>query len=77
MLCDGCRAFVFVDLKARHHLVDNGVGVVEAEFIDGTSCLSEFKVSFTEVMLEFTPRFVCLVCAFPLSDVIFEDQLLV
>ena len=40
MFCGGGCEFVFVDLEALHHLVDNGVGVVEAEFIDGTSCLS-------------------------------------
>ena len=77
MLCDCGRMFVFVNLEACHHLVDNGVVVVEAEFIDGTSCFSEFKVRFAEVVLEFFPRFVCLVCAFPRSDVIFEDPLLV
>ena len=61
----------------RHHLVDNGVGVVEAKFIDITSCFLEFKASFAEVVLEFVSRFVCLVCAFPRLDVIFEDPLLV
>ena len=77
MLCGCGCVFVFVYLEARHHLVNNGVGVVEAEFIDGTSCFSKFKVSFVEVVLEVVPRFVCLVCAFPCSDVIFEDPLLV
>ena len=76
MLCGGGRAFVIFDMEARHHLVDNGVGVVESEFIDGTSCFSDFKVSFAEVVLEVFPRFVYLVCAFPRSDVIFEDPLL-
>ena len=58
VLCGCGREFVFVDLEARHHLVDNGVSVVEAEFVDGTSCLSEFKVRLAAVVLEFVPRFV-------------------
>ena len=77
MLCGCGHAFVFVNLEARHHLIDNGVGVVEAEFIDGASCFSEFKVSFAEVVLEFGPRLVCVVCTFPCTDVIFEDPLFV
>ena len=77
VLCGCGRAFVFVDLEAHHNLVDNGVGAVEDEFIDGISVLSEFKISFAEVVLEFLPRFVCLVSAFPRSDVIFEYPLLV
>ena len=47
MLCGCGSSLVFVDLEARHNLVDNGFGVVEAEFINSTSCLSEFKVRFT------------------------------
>ena len=77
VLCVCGHAFVFVYLETRHHLVENCVGVVEAKFIDSTSCFSEFKVSFAEVVLEVFPRFVCLVCAFPRSYVIFEDPLLV
>ena len=75
MLCGCGSVFVFVDLDARHHLVDNGVGVVEAEFANSTSCFSEFKVRFAEVMFEFVPRLLCLVCALPRLDVIFEDSL--
>ena len=75
MLCGCGSALVFVDLEARHHLIDNGVGVVEDEFINITSCFSEFKVSFAEVVFEVVPHFVCLVCALPHSDVIFEDSL--
>ena len=72
----GCgSALVFVDLEAHSHLVYNVVGVVEAEFINRTSCFSEFKVSFAEVMFEVVPRFVCFVCALPRSDIIFEDSL--
>ena len=77
MLCGCGCTFVFFDLKARHHLIDNGVGIVEAEFIDGASCLPEFKVSFAEVVLEVVPRFVCVVCTFPCADVIFGDPLFV
>ena len=69
MLCGCGRAFVFVDLEARNHLIDNGVGVVEAKFIDGASCFSDFKVSFAEVVLEFETRLVCVVCTFSCSDV--------
>ena len=58
VLCGCGCAFVFVYLEARHHLVDNGVSVVEAEFVDGTSCLLEFKVRLAAVVLEFVPRFV-------------------
>ena len=62
VLCGCGRAFIFFYLEARHHLVYNGVGVVEAEFIDSTSYFLEFKVSFAEVVLEVVPIFVCLVC---------------
>ena len=75
MLCGCGSALIFVDLEVRHHLVENGVGVVEDKFINSTSCFSEFKVSFTEVVFEVVPCFVCLVCALPRSDVIFEDSL--
>ena len=77
VLCGCVSALVFVGLEALHHLVNNGVGVVEAEFINSTSCFLEFKVSFAEVVIEVVPRFVCLVFALPHSDVIFEDSLLV
>ena len=75
VLCGCGSALVFVDLEALHHIVDNGVGVVETKLINSTSCLSEFKVSFAEVMFEVVPRFVCLVCVLPRVDVIFEDLL--
>ena len=77
MLCVCVSALVFVGLEARHHLVQNGVGSVEAKFINCTSCFSDFKVSFAEFMFEVVPRLVCLVCALTCSDVIFEDLLLV
>ena len=73
MLCGCGSALVFVDLEAHHHLVHNGVGVVKYQFIRCTSCLSEFKVNFAEVMFEVFPCFVRLVRALPRSDVIFED----
>ena len=68
----GC-AFVLVDLEARHHLIHNGVGVVESQFVNCSSSFSEFKVSFTEVMFKIVPCFVRLVGAFPRPDVVFED----
>ena len=77
MLCGCGRAFVFVDLEARHNLIDNDVGVVEAVFIDVASFFSEFEASFAEVMLEVEPRLVYVVCTFPRADVIFEDTLVV
>ena len=58
-------------------MIDNGVGVVEVEFIDGASYFSEFKMSFAEVVLEVDPRLVCVVCTFPRAYVIFEDPLFV
>ena len=61
MLCGCVCAFVFINLEACHHLIENGVGVVEAKFIDGASCFSEFKASFAEVVLEVDPRLVCVV----------------
>ena len=75
MLCGCGSALVFVDLEARHYLVHNGVGVVEAEFVNRTFCFYELKANFGEFMFEVVPRFLCLVCALPCSDVIFEDSL--
>ena len=66
---------VFIDLEALHHLVHKGVGVVKYQCIDFPSNLSEFKVSFAEVIFEIFPSFVRFVCALPRSDVIFEDSL--
>ena len=70
----GC-AFVPIDLEARHHLIHDGAGVVEAQFVNCSSGFSEFKVSFTEVVFKIVPCFVRLVGAFPRSDVILEDLL--
>ena len=58
VLCGCVSALVFVNLEACHHLVNNGVGVVEAEFINSTFCLLKVKVSFTEVVFEVVPCFV-------------------
>ena len=57
MLCGCGSALVFVDLEARHYLVHNGVGVVESEFVNRTSCFYELKANFGEVMFEVVPRF--------------------
>ena len=75
MLCGCGYALFFVDLEARHHLVHNGVGVVNAQCINCPSSLSELKVSFAEVMSEIVPSFVRLVCVIPRLNVIFEDSL--
>ena len=75
LLCGCGSVLVFVDLEACHNLVDNDVGVVEAEFINSTSRFLELKVRFAEVVFEVVPHFVCLVCALPRLDVIFEDLL--
>ena len=75
MLCGCCCAFILVDLEARHHLVHDGVGVVEAQLVNCSSNLSGLKVRFTEVMSKIVPCFVCLVGAFPRPDVVFEDSL--
>ena len=72
----GC-AFVLVDLEARNHLIHDGVGVVESQFVNCSSILSEFKVSFTEVVFKIFPCFVCLVGEFPRPDVVIEDLLTV
>ena len=75
VLCGcGCVcAFVFVNLEARHHLIHNGVGVVESQFVNCSSSLSEFKVSFTEVMFKIFPCFSRRVGVFPCLDVAFGD----
>ena len=75
VLCGCGCAFVLVDLEARHHLIHDGVSVVEAQFVNCSSGFSKFNVSFMEVVLKIVPCFVCLVGAFPLPDVVFEDLL--
>ena len=35
-----CCAFILVDLEVRHHLIHDGVGVVEAQFVNFSSRFS-------------------------------------
>ena len=72
----GC-ALVLVDLRARHNLIYNGVGVVEAQFVNHSAGFPVFKLSFLEVVFEVIPCFVRRVGAFPRLDVVFEDSLFV
>ena len=72
----GCT-FVFVDLEARHHLIYDGVGVVEATFVNCSTSLSDLKASFSEVVLENLPSFVRQSGAFPHTDAAFENSLFV
>ena len=58
MLCGFFCAFILVELEARHHMVHDGIGVEEAQFVNRSSSFYEFKVSFTEVMFENFPCFV-------------------
>ena len=79
MLCGcgcGCGyAFVLVDLEARHHLIHDSVGVVEAQFVNSSSGFSDLNVSFTEVVFKIVPCFIRLVGAFPRPYFVFEDFL--
>ena len=70
----GC-AFVLVDLEVHHNLIYDGVGVVEAQFVNPSASFPEFKVSFTEVVLEVIPCFVRHIGEFPRLDVVFESSL--
>ena len=72
VLCGSGCAFILVNLEAFHHLVHDGVGVVEDQFVYCSSSFSEFKVIFTEVMFKIVPCFVRVVGAFPRPDVVFE-----
>ena len=69
----GC-AFVFVDLEAHYHLIYDGVGVVEAKFVDCSAGFFDLKVGLSEVVLEIIPSFVRLSGAFPHMDVVFENS---
>ena len=75
VLCGYGCAFVLVNLEARHHLIHDGVGILEAQFVNCSSCFSYFKVSFKEVVFKTFPWFVCLAGAFPSPDVVFEYSL--
>ena len=77
VLGDGGCTFVLVNLEVHHHLIYDGVGVVEAQFVNSSAGFPKFKVSFAEVMLEFIPCFVRRIGAFPRPDVVFESSLYV
>ena len=67
--------FVLVDLELRHHLIYDGVGLVEVQFVNCSAGFPEFKVSFLEVVFEVIPCFVLRIGAFPRPDVVFENSL--
>ena len=73
VLCGCGCALLLVDVEAHHHLIHDGLGFLEAQFVNFSSGFSEFKVSFMEVVFKIFPCFVRLVDAFPLPDVFFED----
>ena len=70
VLGGGCCEFVLVDLEARHHLIYDGIGVVEAQFVNCSAGFPEFKASFSEVVFEIFPSLVRQVGAFPRPDVV-------
>ena len=72
---DGGCAFFLVDLEACHHLICNGVGVVEAQFVNCSAGFPEFKVSFLKVVFDVIPCFLRCIIAFTCPDVIFENSL--
>ena len=67
----GC-ALLLVNFGVRHHLIYNGVGVVEAQFVNRSARFPVSKVSFLEVVFEVIPCFVRQVGAFPRPNVVFE-----
>ena len=73
MLGGGGCAFVLVNLEAHHHLVYNGVALVESQFVNRSAGFPEFKASFLEVVLEVISCFVLRIGAFTRLNVIFED----
>ena len=76
MLGGGGCAFVFVNFEVRHHLIYDGVGVVEAKFVDRYAVFSELKVSFSEVVIRNFPSFLHRSGLFPCMDVVFKNSLL-
>ena len=48
MLGGGGCMFVLLDLEAHHHLIHDGVGFAEDQFVNRSTNLSELKVSFSE-----------------------------
>ena len=75
MLGGGGCAFSLVDLEVLHHLIYNGIGVVESQFVNSSTGFPDFKVSLSEVVLGVFPSLVRHIGAFPCPDVIFEDSL--
>ena len=74
-LGDGGCAFVLVYLEARHNLIYDGVGVVKSKIVNCAAGFPEFKVSFSEVVLEVVTCFVLWIGAFLRPDIVFEDLL--
>ena len=72
----GC-AFVLVDLEALHHLIYDGVGVVESQYVNPSTGFYDIKVIFPEVVFEIIPYFVRRIGAFPRTDVVFKKSLFV
>ena len=70
----GC-AFILVDFEAHHHFIYDVVGVVEAQIVNYSAGFPEFKLSFSEVILEVIPCFVRQIGEFPLLNVVFENSL--
>ena len=77
MLGGGSCAFVLVDLEALHHFIYDGVDVLESQFVNHYASFSDLRVSFSEVVFEIIPFFIRLICAFPRTDVVFENSLFV
>ena len=75
VLCGCGCTFILVYLEAHHHLIHDGLGVVESQFVNRSPGLSDFKVRFTEVVFKIVPCFVRLAGAFPRPDVVFEYSL--
>ena len=75
MLGGGGCAFFLVNLEAHHHLIYDGVGVVESHFVVHSSGFPEFKASLSEVVLEVISFFVHPIGAFPRLYVVFENSL--
>ena len=71
MLGGGGCAFVLVNFEARHHLIYNGVSVVKYQFVNSAASFPDFKVSFSEVVLEVVPCFVRRIGSFPRLYVVF------
>ena len=75
MLGGGGCTFILVDLEARHNLIYDGVGVVKSQSVNCATGFHEFKVSFSEAVLEVVPYFVLQIGAFPRPYVVFEYSL--